>query len=324
MEIFIATPAAPAKHTGNLTTATRWASFLEDQNHKVEAGEEWNGGDVDLLIALHARKSHSSAKSFKEAHPKRPLIVVLTGTDLYKDLPENPEARESLEIATRLIVLQDAALEELPTRYREKARVIYQSAEPVSPAAHSESHFDVSIIGNLRSEKDPFRTALAVRLLPDGSRIRVTHFGAAYSEGSAEEARSHASAEPRYRWLGEVSHQTVRDTLSMSRLLVQSSLMEGGANAISEALAASVPILASKVPGNTGMLGEDYPGYFPPGDEKALAKLLTKAETSVAFYAALQEKCAERSMLVTPERERSMLRAVIEETARISQHPAPR
>ena len=308
------TPYGPRTRSGNWTTAARWSRFLRRIGHRVTVEEEWRGGDADLIVALHARRSHPSIKRFAAARPSLPLVVVLTGTDLYRDIRFNEEARESLELATRLVVLQERGLDELAPRHRTKTRVIYQSAEPVRTRRPARSFFDACVIGNLRAEKDPFRAALAARLLPPSSRLRVTHAGDAQDEGFAEQARSLASRVERYRWLGKIPRWQARRLLSRSRLLVQSSLMEGGANTVSEALAVGVPVLASDIPGNIGMLGEDYPGYFPAGDEEALAALLLRAETEPGFYALLQERSAERSPLVEPERELSALAALLKES----------
>src|SRR5437763_12544741 len=112
--IFIVTPARPGARSGNLHTATRWAAMLRGAGHRVGVGLAWQGEPCDVLIALHARRSHDSVLKYREARPKAPLVVVLTGTDLYQDLPRSIEARRSLELADRLIVLQEAALGELP------------------------------------------------------------------------------------------------------------------------------------------------------------------------------------------------------------------
>jgi putative glycosyltransferase (TIGR04348 family) len=282
--------------------------------HRVTVEEDWSGGKADLMVALHARRSHASIRRFASSHPNRPLIVALTGTDLYRDIRSDDDARETLELATRLVVLQEKGLEELEPRHREKARVVYQSAEPVRTRRPARSFFDACVIGNLRAEKDPFRAALAARLLPPASRLRVTHAGGAQDESFAERAGSLASRVERYRWLGEIPRWRVRALLSRSRLLVQSSLMEGGANAVSEALAIGVPVLASRVPGNVGMLGEAYPGYFPPGAEVVLAALLLRAETEPGFYSRLEARCAERARLFEPGRELSALASLLVET----------
>ncbi|CAN5653984.1 hypothetical protein BH24ACT22_BH24ACT22_06710 [soil metagenome] len=313
MKIILVTPAAPKSLSGNRNTAVRWARFLEEAGHEVSVEETWDGEEADLMITLHARRSHLSIAAYASAHPDNPLVVVLTGTDLYRDLNTDENARESLELATGLIVLQDAALEELADRHRRKTRVIYQSAEPSKPLPPDEHFFDVCVVGNLREVKDPFRAALAARLLPAGSRIRILHAGKAQDERFEEEARAHMEASPSYQWLGELHHSEVRDLLSRSRLLVQSSVMEGGANSVCEALAAGLPMIASNIPGNIGMMGENYPGYYPVGDTEALASLLEKAERDEDFYRSLKAACEARRHLVSPERERGALETLVTE-----------
>lgn len=312
VRISIVTPAGRDQYNGNRATAERWCGFLRGLGHAVVVEESWDGEDPDVMISLHARRSHASIERYAAAHPERPLIVALTGTDLYRDIRSDEAARESLELATRLVVLQDKGLDELEPRHRAKACVIYQSAEPVRPAPPDAEHFGVCVLGHLRAEKDPFRAALAARLLPPGSRVRVTHAGRPYGERFEREARRHTGA-PRYRWVGELSRHEARRLLAGSRLLAQTSVMEGGANTISEALASGVPVVASRIPGNVGMLGEEYPGYYEPRDEEALARLLYRAETDAGFYEGLRVSCEKRSPLVLPERESAALENLIED-----------
>jgi putative glycosyltransferase (TIGR04348 family) len=324
MKISLITPAGARSRSGNRTTADRWARFLRQMGHEVLLEEAWSGEISDLMIALHTRRSHPSISRYAASHPGHPLIVVLTGTDLYRDIRFDEDAQDSLRLATRVVVLQEAGLAELEPRHRAKARVIYQSAEPIRPQPQAQTFFDVCVVGNLRAEKDPFRCALAARSLPSASRIRITHAGKAHSEEFAGRARALASAEPRYRWLDEVPRWRVRRLLSRAHLLVQSSVMEGGANAVAEALAAGVPVIASRIAGNVGMLGENYPGYYPVGDEKALALLLEQTETDATFHKLLKARCAARRPLTLPEREREALGDLLEEVGRnISEDHTP-
>ena len=307
------TPAGPKQRNGNRVTAARWARFLRQLGHEVVLEESWGGEEPDLMIALHARRSHPSIRRYATAHPDRTLIVALTGTDLYRDIRSDEAARESLELATALIVLQEKGPEELEPRNRTKTRIVYQSAEPVKRQPPVKRYFDVCMIGHLRDEKDPFRAALAARLLPPTSRVRVIHTGRPYDEEFAESARLEASENPRYRWLGETPRWKARRLLARSRLLAQTSVMEGGANVVSEALVSGVPVVASDIPGNVGMLGENYPGYYPVGDEEALSRLLYRAETEGAFYEKLEAGCEAHRHLVLPEREKAVLGRVVEE-----------
>ncbi len=305
MDIFIACPAPARSRKGNRVTADRWAHILCELGHRVTIGQNYKGRHYDLLVALHARRSSAAVREYLLRHPHGRAIVALTGTDLYRDIRTVKVARSSLMVANRLVVLQERGVDELEPRLQPKTRVIYQSAVPLRrPPAKSRRWFEVCVLGHLRDEKDPFRTALALRLLPEESRIRVIHAGKALSRAMEQRARALMKREPRYRWLGEVSAGQARRLLARSRLLVVSSRMEGGANVVSEALAEEVPVLASRIPGNVGILGARYPGYFPVGDTAGLARLLRRAETDAALYEQLTMACEERKLLVDPVRER--------------------
>lgn len=314
MSICVITPAPSGSRKGNRFTAERWARFLCELGHHVEIDREYHGQRCDLLVALHAFKSYPSIRRFRDKCPSDPLVVGLTGTDLYGDIHTRPEAIESLELATRLVLLQPLGSDELPSHLRTKVRVIYQSVEvPRLAESARDDVFDVCVMGHLRPVKDPFRTALAARLLPDSSRVRVLHLGAALSEDMAEQARQEAASNPRYIWLGELPRDEALRVLSRCRLQSLTSELEGGANVISEAVMLGVPVVSSRIAGSVGLLGEDYPGYFPYGDTQALADLLRRAETDGDFHAALRDHCARRRPLFEPARERRSLEALVRE-----------
>jgi len=313
MHIALITPYLPATRNGNAHTALRWRRFLRLAGHRVDMAQDWSGWPVDLMIALHARRSHAAMARFACRHPDRPLILVLTGTDLYRDIHIDADAQRSLQLAHRIVVLQERGISDLPLALRAKARVIYQSSPRLKAPRRPIRSFDVCVVAHLREEKDPFLSALASRLLPEHSRVRVHHVGGPLEEGMAEKARGMAAACPRWCWLGSLSHGEARRKIARSHLLVLASRMEGGANVICEAVTAGTPVLASHVPGNVGMLGLDYAGYFPQGDEVALADMIDRAETDPMFYRRLAEQCAERAPLFDPAREAALIRELVEQ-----------
>jgi putative glycosyltransferase (TIGR04348 family) len=317
MKITIITPAPPGSRKGNRITASRWAGLLRSLGHRIAIREEYRGEPCEILIALHARRSASSVQAFHHRHPERPIVLALTGTDLYEDIRTDPIARQSLELASRLVVLQPLGIAELPLHLRDRTRVIYQSVETPQIAEKAprkrQGMFEVCVLGHLRPVKDPFRTALASRLLPESSRLRVLHVGAALSPDMAEQARAEAAANPRYRWLGDVPRWKALRVLARCRLLVLTSRMEGGANVISEAIAVGVPVLASHIPGSVGLLGADYPGYFPVGDTRVLAELLYRAESDVGYYKSLNTWCRRLRPLFRPSREHQSWRRLLRE-----------
>jgi putative glycosyltransferase (TIGR04348 family) len=316
MKLSIVTPAGVGSRNGNRNTATRWARLLRELGHKATVEQQWRGSSVDALIALHARRSYESIRRYADAYPDRPLIVVLTGTDVYRDIRTVRKAKVSLDLSSQLVVLQDQALKELAPRHRRKTHVIYQSARAIPRPRPLSTCFEVVVSGHLRHEKDPFRAAAALQYLPRASRVRVTHVGRALTSDMAAEARAWMKREPRYRWLGEVTHARALRLLARSRLLVISSRMEGGANVVSEARAVGVPVIASRVSGNVGMLGRGYRGYYPFGDNRALARLIARAEQDDSYYRVIRDACAARSALVSPERERALLSALVEQAIR--------
>ncbi|MEO8493559.1 MAG: selenoneine biosynthesis selenosugar synthase SenB [Planctomycetota bacterium] len=316
MRILIVTPAPPRSRKGNRITALRWARLLRELGHRVELTESFADQPCDLLVAMHARRSAESIRRFRDSRPGAPLIVALTGTDLYRDIKTNRAAQHSLELADRLLLLQPAGVDALPASLRTKARVIQQSATGLTkPPSPLHSIFEVAVIGHLRPVKDPFRAAMAVRTLPESSRIRVVHIGAALSESMAARARAEMARNPRYQWIGELSPAQTLRRLARARLLVLSSRMEGGANVISEAVAVRTPIIASFISGSIGLLGEDYPGYFEVGETSALRHLLQRAEQEPRFYAELRRRCDALLPLVKPRRERDDWERLIHEFA---------
>jgi Glycosyltransferase len=143
--------------------------------------------------------------------------------------------------------------------------------------------------------------------------VRVLQIGGAMTAAMAKRAHREMDTNERYQWLDEQPQARVRNILSKSSLCVLSSRIEGGANVLSEAIAASVPILASRVDGNVGILGEDYPGYFEVGNTKQLARLLTRAETSLGYLAELKAWTKGLARLTAPSREQQAWSDLINE-----------
>jgi len=313
MKISLITPAKKLSRAGNRTTAVRWARIFKELGHQVRVAVDYAQHPADLMVALHAWRSASSVEAFRERYPDHPLILALTGTDIYRFLGSDPEITlRPMDMADALVCLHDLVYQAIPQRFGDKLQVIYQSALPLSrPRSPSQRYFDICVIGHLRDEKDSLRTALAARDLPASSRVRVIHLGKAHNEEWAARAREEMSRNPRYVWRGEVPGWAVRKEFVKTQLMVLSSIMEGGANVVSEAVVAGVPVIASDIPGSVGLLGEDYPGYYPLRDTAALTALLWQVETDPGFRMKLVEHCAGRAPLFSPEGERESWRNLL-------------
>lgn len=306
MKISLITPAKKHARTGNRTTASRWARILRELGARVTMNTAYTGEDAELMIALHAWRSADSIGAFRARYPDRPLVVALTGTDIYRFQETDPDTTQAtMAMADALVGLHDLVADAIPVRFRQKLRVIYQSAPKLTRRTPPlRGVFEVLVIGHLREEKDPLRAALAARALPDSSRIRIVHLGMAHDADWAAAARTEMAVNRRYVWRGEKPGWMVRRALARAPLMVLSSIMEGGANVVSEAVVAGVPVIASRIPGSVGLLGRDYPGCFAVGDTASLTGLLLRAERDPAFLGELGARCGERAKLFDPERER--------------------
>jgi glycosyltransferase involved in cell wall biosynthesis len=72
-------------------------------------------------------------------------------------------------------------------------------------------------------------------------------------------------------------------------LFVLASHWEGQPLALLQALDCGIPILASRIEGNTALLSEEHPGLFEPTDHAAYADLLERASSDEGFRASLLE-----------------------------------
>ncbi len=326
--VVIAAPIRPTAGSGNDVTANRWAALLQAADHEVallaidEQSDEI--GDyhatrlrsADVLVALHARRSAPVVGWWRRHHPDRRLIVGLSGTDLYQDMPGNAAAMASTEAADGLIVLQRAALarvERFRPGWGAKTTVIHQSvARPRPTRRPAAGELRVVVLAHLRDIKDPLLTARAARRMSPDSRVSVHHAGRALDPAWAEAADGEQRVNPRYRWHGELHRISALELLASGHLLACTSRAEGGANVVTEAIAIGLPVVGTRIEGNTGLLGDDHPGLVPVGDDEAMARLLTALESDPALLDELQRRTNQLVPITEPANEQAALVAVVE------------
>ena len=316
MRIIQVTPSGQTSKSGNRTTANRWAHIFRSLGHSVSTITDYDDRSADMMVAIHAWRSARAIERFKALYPEKPLVVCLAGTDINEFIHTHPKPTlRSMELADAMVCLHNLVKDITPISLQSKLHVIFQSAKPLTGLRRlSGRNFNICVISHLREIKDPMRTALAVRTLPNQSKIRVTHLGMAHDGKSAARANREMKQNPRYVWKGEVAGWQVRQELKRSHLMVISSRAEGGANVISEAVVAGVPVIASKIDGNVGLLGKNYRGYYPVGNTKELRKVILKAETNNAFIQNLAKQCNSKKSLFTIEREQQSWRKLIKNT----------
>ncbi len=292
---------------GNAVSALRIAGLLQ------KAGVDAQAVDVppveaSVLVLLNAWRSAAVGLDFHRRHPDAPLVVVLTGTDIFPEFPSHPEVITALDAATAIVAWHSESAAQLPSHYRHKTRVIFKSA-PDAPGELPvrsypvEGRLTVLVAAHLREIKDPFRCAAAVELLPAESRIVIHHAGEALNAAMDQAAGEWMRRTPRWLWLGGIHRDSLWREMQGAFLTVNSSFAEGGANAVIESLVCGVPVLASDIPGNTGLLGRVWPGLYPPGDTAALAALFERCETSPSFYTELLDRTRTLAAQFRPDAE---------------------
>jgi putative glycosyltransferase (TIGR04348 family) len=316
--ILIVTPALADANNGNWQTARRWARMLASA-YRVQLLAGWPAGDAPagdtpaLMIALHARRSAASVAAWRSAHPNRPLLLVLTGTDLYRDIEYDASAQRSLAAADALVVLNELGAACLPPHLRPRCHVVLQSCALRRTLPKTRAHLRALMVGHLREEKDPRTYFRAVARLVSRSDLRFDHVGSALDASLGEEAAALQRSQPHYRWLGALDHAATRRRIQTAHVMVHASRMEGGAHVVIEAVRSGTPVLASHIDGNVGLLGTDYAGYFPAGDDRALAALLERARDDAAMLPGLQRQIASRAPLFSPASESAALHRLMGE-----------
>ncbi len=319
LRVVIVSPALADANNGNWQTARRWQSLLAP--HFARIVQQWpddpgqgqglgRANADDVMLALHARRSATSVQAWHAQHGPRGLGLALTGTDLYRDIAHEPQAQRALGLARSLVVLQALGIKALPPEHQAKARVIHQSTGTRQTLAKTTRHLRVVMVGHLRAEKDPLTLMAAARQLPINAGVRIDHIGAALDPDLGQAAQATQAQCPHYRWLGALPHGKTLQRIQRAHLLVHTSRMEGGAHVLMEAICSGTPVLATRIDGNVGLLGEDYAGLFEPGDAQGLAQLLKACrapQTGHTLVAHLAHQCALRAPLFEPRAERAAL-----------------
>ena len=290
IRISIVTHAAENALVGNRITTSRWSKILRELGHRVSVNRGID--DCDVFVAVHAEHCGSLLTAFRRKYPNRPALLLLAGTDVYSSGGFSKRAIAAIDNASRLITLEANAQLKLKSRWREKTNVIPQSAQvPKTIPPPLKSSFEIAVCANLRSVKQPFFAAQAAQRLPVESKIRINHYGSPLSAKMKTLARQWMEKSNRYHWLGSKEHWRCRSLIARSRVLVNTSLSESSANSIVESLVAGTPVLATRVLGNTAVLGTDYPGLFSTDSISQLTDLMNRVESDSRFLGQIKKNC---------------------------------
>jgi glycosyltransferase involved in cell wall biosynthesis len=289
---------------GNSITAKRIAKLLTQAGHAAQAINTDMPPPADAMISLHATKTLAASKRFKVHSPNAKLIIYLTGTDLYREQTNNnPEFQEALILADVLVVGQRASLASIPADFQDKshfvpASVLLPSLKKVSPPPSP----SLALIGHLRPVKNPFLMNIALVELVE-LKLDAFTLGAALEPSMLADAEAWQLADSRFHWLDDVPYTEALSWIEQVDFTLNTSHSEGGSNSVAESIVLGTPVLASKIEGNVGMLGDDYLGYFEPNNASSLARLIQRSITDHSFHKKLLQQIAELQENFLPEKE---------------------
>jgi glycosyltransferase involved in cell wall biosynthesis len=137
----------------------------------------------------------------------------------------------------------------------------------------------VLIVGRLSREKDHFTLLEAVRDLPDAHLLIV---GEGPERGRIEEQIRAAGKEKQVTMVGQVA--SAEPYYALADVAVLSSLSEGSPNALLEAMAAGVPVVATSVGGIPEIVtNEESALLVKPGDRQAMTAAIERIMREEGF-----------------------------------------
>lgn len=314
MDILILCPIINALETGLYTTARRWETIFRQLGHNVRIASPSDAvTETDILVALNPVRCSSYLEDLPLS--ETPLIVVLTGTDIYNELKKKPNFYRHLESARVLIGLHPGITEEVPERYRSKLRVIVQSAPNQKSRPQNNILYGQAIfIANLRYFKRPMTVFAAACALNENVNINITHIGDIVDDEYHfwSQPEFHKTV-PRYNWLGAKTREDTASALASSDVMLIASSTEGGSNVQSEAISAGVPIISSRNRCVESLLGSDYPGLFDTDNHHQLACLIEKFFVDHSFRELLKSNVSRASYQFSYDLEVEKWKNVIQE-----------
>lgn len=315
MEIAVFSPYSLTSPKGNTITTQRLVSLLGNLGcSAVAVDDSASVGTPDVLIALHATRSLSVSREYKSQRLDGQLWVYLTGTDVYAADQSSADLAEALGMADVIMVSQSAIVQSLAEEFRDKCAVIPASVFlPELPQVIDSSSSDSTkfgFVGHLREVKNPFLMNRAMQLC-DGDLTAVT-MGAELEPGFQEQVEEWQQRDPRFRYLGNVPHAEALARLSQLDYSINSSFSEGGANAVAESIVLGIPVLASRIEGNLGLLGEEYVGYYEGDNARSLADLMARVMQDQSFARELRQQTEGLAEYFAPRREQEALAQLLQ------------
>ncbi|MDQ0428714.1 glycosyltransferase involved in cell wall biosynthesis [Planomicrobium stackebrandtii] len=277
MKIVLASPNYPQLR-GNTITVQRIADNLERLGVETKIVSTTDDSIIrsfptaDIVHGFHAYNFYK----FLQKLDKKPAhyIVTITGTDLNQDL-FNPKKRmdvlASLHGAKAVHVFDKKAkallIEEIP-KLGDKIFVMPQGNQPSLPGVphftKEPDSFLFFLPAGIRKVKNiPEAIGMLQELRLHHPQIRLWLVGPVLEE---EEGNQVMDLIDRHKdwihYLGQVPHEDMGSIYRQTDAVLNTSLSEGQPATILEAMGYALPVLASDIPGNSGIISDGETGLL--------------------------------------------------------------
>ena len=314
MLIYLVSPHVGPSGRGNAVTVERLRAGLEARGvaARVLLPEDCPGAGPrpDIVHAFHAGHSGPAALSLaSELHV--PLVVTLTGTDYNEELDEPVAAervRRVLREARAVIGFSQGCAEHVVARLPELVstlRVIPQAPfvqgwtrPPCVRLARRPEAFTVLHLAGIRPVKSNLSAVAPLeRLRARLPGLRLVFAGPALDAGYAERLSRRIAGLSWCRYAGELPRASIPGALAEADVVLNTSVSEGMANAVLEAMWWGCPVIAHDVPGNRELVAHEVTGLLYAGEaalEQCVERLAREPELAVRLASAARARVDER------------------------------
>jgi L-malate glycosyltransferase len=281
MKSLLLAPTAPPRLTGNAVTVERISSLLAKAGvicrivdlSATPAGalaEIARNFQPDLIHAFHAYKAGPCGFALARDLAV-PLLITMTGTDIYGDLESADTREEVLQVlgaSARITVFNTQARSVLfhCGIDRRTVSVVHQS---VSLPANAETDWRERLgidreapvfllLGGIRRIKD---FSFALTALAESRKrfptLRLLIAGPVIEPEEFAKIQTWCTGRSWVALLGEVPRREIRALFATGDVLINTSRSESESNAVLEAMSRGKIVIARDIPGNASLFGGD-------------------------------------------------------------------
>jgi glycosyltransferase involved in cell wall biosynthesis len=285
VRIAIISPYILPVNRGNSLTAERIkkglikkgmaVSVFDSSKDSINETAEFN---PDIVHCLHGTRSQLYIPELYH-HISAPLVTTLTGTDY-----NSPEKQGTLSEKLSYMLQRSSAvitfnsfaralLLEIFPAFSETVHIIPQSVELMTlnesrnsirnKYEYTEKDVIILMAGGIRKIKNlEYSLDACFEIEKENPHIKLILAGPVIEQDSADQILSKGKELKCFSYLGELSQHETRRLMYASDIFLNTSISEGMSGAILEAMAESLPVIATRNSGNAALVDNNENGFL--------------------------------------------------------------